>query len=99
MSWLFSQYATEWEDILFNLSYYSNEDVDNLIFWADEETALNQTLAEELFIEAQEIIIEDCPSLYIYDLTEVYCLSSTFLGFEYNPSYGNVVFFYECYRG
>lgn len=98
MSWLFSQYVTE-ENILFNLAYYSNYDVDDLIFWADEVSGSNQTFAEELFIEAQEIIIEDCPSIFIYDRRDVFALSTTFVGFVYNPSYPNTVFFYECYRG
>lgn len=97
MSWLFSQYVTE-ESILFNLAYYSNSDVDDLIFLADSVTGSNQTLAEELFIEAQAIIIEDCPSIFVFDRRDVFALSTTFEGFDYNPSYPNTVFFYECYR-
>jgi peptide/nickel transport system substrate-binding protein len=97
MSWLFSQYVSE-EYILFNLAYYNNTDAEDLIFWADSVTGSNQTLAEELFIEAQEIIIEDAPSIFIYDRRDVFILSTDFEGFVYNPSYPNTVFFYECYR-
>ena len=101
MSWLYGQYATleDGYDIAYNLAYYSNWDVDDLIYWADAESAFNKTFAEELFIEAQEIIIEDCPSIFIYDQRDVFVVNPTFDGFEYNPSYPNTIFFYECYRG
>ena len=50
MSWLYNQYATleEGYDIAYNLAYYSNWDVDDLIYWADEESALDKEFAEEL---------------------------------------------------
>jgi len=98
ISWLYGQYVAE-EDILFNLAYYNNTDVTDYIFWGDEESAINRTSAEEIFGWAQEIIIDESPSIFIYDQRDVFVLSDTFKGFNYNPSYTNVVYFYECYRG
>jgi peptide/nickel transport system substrate-binding protein len=97
-SWLYGQYMTEY-DILFNLAYYSNDTVDDYIYWADEVSATDRPFAEEIYSWAQEIIIEDCPSIFIYDQRDVFVISDTFEGFNYNPSYPNTVFFYECYRG
>lgn len=96
-SWLYSLYHTE-EEILFNMSYYSNEDFDAII---DDAAAISGTdieKAENEFIKAQEILIEDSPSIFMYDKEEVWAINSTFKGFKYNPSYPLVVFFYDCYR-
>ena len=54
--------------------------------------------AEEEFIKAQEILIEECPSIFMYDKEDVWATNSTFKGLKYNPSYPLVVFFYDCYR-
>lgn len=96
-SWLYSLYHTE-EDILFNMSYYSNEEFDTIIDNAAEISGTDIEKAEEEFIKAQEILIEDCPSIFMYDKEEVWAINSTFKGFNYNPSYPLVVFFYDCYR-
>ncbi len=98
-SWLYTSFTTNYEDyILFNLAYYSNYDVDDLVFWANEVSGTNRTLAEELYIDAQAIILEDCPAIFAYDQRDVFVMSNSFQGFEYNPSYPNTVFFYECYQ-
>jgi len=96
-SWLYSLYHSE-EEILFNMSYYSNEEFDTIIDNAAEISGTDIEKAEEEFIKAQEILIEDSPSIFMYDKEEVWAINSTFKGFEYNPSYPLVVFFYDTYR-
>ncbi len=96
-SWLYSLYHTE-EEILFNMSYYANEEFDTIIDNAAEISGTDIVKAEEEFIRAQEILIEDSPSIFMYDREEVWAINSTFKGFKYNPSYPLVVFFYDCYR-
>ncbi len=96
-SWLFSLFNTE-EKPLFNLSYYKNEEFDKLIDNGYTNSGVNRDEAEKDFIKAQEILIEDCPGLFVFDRKDVWAANSTFKGFKYNPVYSNVVFFYDCYR-
>lgn len=93
-SWLYSLYHSE-EEILFNMAYYSNEEFDTII---DAASEMSVEMAEPEFVRAQEILIEDSPSLYMYDKEDVWVVNPSFAGFEYNPSYPLVVFFYDTYR-
>ncbi|MBN2287200.1 MAG: ABC transporter substrate-binding protein [Tissierellales bacterium] len=96
-SWLYSLFRTE-ESILFNMSYYSNENFDQLIDLGYEKSGIDIEEAENLFIEAQSILIDEAPAIFIMDKEDVWVTSSSFSGFKYNPSYPNVVFFYDTYR-
>lgn len=97
VSWMYSLFHSE-EEILFNLSYYSDERVDTLI---DEASGLGGdsiNIAETKFVEAQDIIVEDAASLFIIDKTTQWVMNPSFKGFVDNPAYPKVVFFYDCYR-
>ena len=96
-SWMYSLFRTE-EDILFNLSYYQSQLFDNLIDEANTISSTNRSKASELFIKAQERLLEDAPSIFAYDKKMVYVTYKTFKGFKSNASYPNVVFFYDTYR-
>lgn len=96
-TWFYSNIYSE-EDILFNLGYYSNKDVDRMIDEAYAMSAKDIDRAEELILDIQKIIIEECPILFMYDKQHVWTVNSSVQGFKYNPVYSNVVFFYDCYR-
>lgn len=97
-SFLFSTFHSE-EEILFNLSYYYNPEFDALIDEANMKTASDYETAEAMFIEAQEILLEDAVSLFIYDRQDVWPVNSKLEGFKFNPAYPTTVFFYETYLG
>lgn len=96
-SWLYSLFHTE-EEILFNLGYYYNEDVDMLMDDADATSGSDLAAAEELFIQAQEILIEDAAAIFALDTTTQWIVNPTFKGFVDNPAYPRVIFFYDTYR-
>ncbi len=96
-SWLYSLYHTE-EDILFNLAYYYNEDFDEIIDNAYALSGEDLDASEQEFIRAQEILIKDSPSIFMFDKEDVWILNSSLKGFKPNPAYPLVVYFYDCYR-
>jgi peptide/nickel transport system substrate-binding protein len=97
ISWLYSLFHSE-EEILFNLAYYKNPEVDKMMEEANEITGTDIKTAEEKFIETQEILVEESPALFIMDKQDLWVTNSTIKGFEPNPSYPLVVFFYDIYR-
>lgn len=96
-SFLYSLFHTE-EDVLFNMSYYSNEQYDRLIDEANALAGSDRDQAIEMYGQAQEILVDEAPAVYIYDQEYVRAARADFQGYEDNPAYPNVVFFYETYR-
>ncbi len=94
---LFNMFHSE-EEPLFNLGYYNNPDFDELIDQADALTGTDRERAEELFIQAQEMLIEDAPALFLYDEMNIHYLRSDITGYVPNPAYANVVFVYQLRR-
>ncbi|MCD6370650.1 MAG: ABC transporter substrate-binding protein [Thermoplasmata archaeon] len=78
-----------------NLAYYNNSEFDRLIDQAILLEGTNMQQALQLYHQAEEILMEDCPALFLYSPNDVYAVSNTISGFKSNPSYPNVVFFYE----
>jgi len=96
-SFLFSMFHSE-EEILFNLCYYRNPEFDDLIDTANALSGSDREKAEELFIQAQEILIEDVASLFFYDVANTHLARSDVKGFVDNPAYPHVVFVYQLTR-
>jgi peptide/nickel transport system substrate-binding protein len=96
-SWLYSLYHSE-EEILFNMSYWANDRFDRLIDEGNEKSGIDRQLAEDLYIQAQEILVDEAVSIFAYDKRYVWVANSSFKDFENNPIYPNVVFFYDTYR-
>jgi peptide/nickel transport system substrate-binding protein len=95
-SFLYSPFHTE-EEVLFNLAYYYNEDFDALIDTANELTATDFEAAEAMFIESQEMLLNDAASIFIYDQQDLWVTTSNLKGFEYNPAYPQTIFFHGLY--
>jgi len=86
------------EEIVFNLAYYDNPDYDQLIDEGFAIAGTNRTRAEELYIQAQRILIEDCPVIFFFDMQYVRPKRASLKGYVDNPAYAHVVFWYDCYR-
>ena len=94
---LFGMFHSE-EDILFNLGYYRNPEYDAMIDEADALSGSDREKAEEMFIAAQEILVEDAASIFFYDVTPAHLISSDIEGYADNPAYPHVVFVYNLTR-
>lgn len=92
-----SQFHSE-EEVGFNFAYYSNSEVDRLIDEAIELSGISIEEASEKYIEAQEIIIEEAPALFLYCENYIRPYRSDIKGYIDNPVYPNVVYFYDVYR-
>ncbi len=96
-SFLFSMFHSE-EEILFNLGYYRNPEFDDMIDTANALSGSDRKKAEELFIQSQEILIEDVASLFFYDVANTHLARSDIKGYVDNPAYPHVVFAYQLTR-
>lgn len=96
-SWLLNLFHTE-EETLFNLNYYSNAEFDALVDEANSLSGTDRDAGEQMFIDAQRILVEEAPSIWAYDQQTVWITRNNFQGHLDNPIYPNVVFFYNCYR-
>lgn len=91
---LLGMFHTE-EQVLYNLSYYSNNEFDSLIEKAHKISGTDKYAATKLFRQAQQILLNDVPALFLADLKRVFVTQKRIKGFSPNPAYPNVVFFYE----
>ncbi|MFB0537074.1 MAG: ABC transporter substrate-binding protein [Anaerolineae bacterium] len=94
---LFNMFHCE-EEILFNLGYYCNPEFDETIDTANELSGSDRAEAVRLFIEAQEILIEDAAAMFFYDRPNNHELRADIKGYADNPAYPHVVFVYKLWR-
>ncbi|HUV88990.1 MAG TPA: ABC transporter substrate-binding protein, partial [Anaerolineae bacterium] len=97
-SFLYSMFHSE-EEILFNLAYYSNPEYDQLIDTAYELSGSDRAKATDMFIQAQQILIDDAVALYFYDLGNTHIARADVKGYADNPAYPHVVFVYQLTQG
>jgi len=96
-SFLSSMFETE-EEITYNLCYYSNPLFDHLIHAAAAIAGADRKEAINLYVEAQNVLMEDAPGVAIYDMEYLRAVSASLKGYVDNPVYPHVVFWYNCYR-
>jgi peptide/nickel transport system substrate-binding protein len=82
-------------DIVYNMAYYCNTALDNIMDEAAKQTAIDRTKAGQMFLEAENMLVKDAVALYIYDVQTTLVFRSNLKGFVDNPAYAEVVFFYE----
>jgi peptide/nickel transport system substrate-binding protein len=92
--WLANLHTCQ-EETFFNFSYWCNEEYDALVAEGDRLSATDRAAAEEKFLEAQRILLEESPVLFLFDLASVAVVSSDIEGFVENPAYQNVVFYHD----
>jgi peptide/nickel transport system substrate-binding protein len=86
------------DDILFNLGYYRNAEYDELIDTANELSGSDREKATEMFVQSQEILIDDAVSMFFYDVANTHLGRPEVKGFADNPAYPHVVFAYHLSR-
>lgn len=96
-SFLWGLFHSE-DEITFNLGYYSNPEFDELIDTANALSGSDRETATQMFIEAQEILIDDAVSLFFYDVANTHIAGADIEGFKDNPAYPHVVFVYDLTR-
>lgn len=91
---LWSMYHCE-EEPYWNVTYWCNSEFDALLDEGNLLTGTDIEAAERKFIEAQEILVEESPAIFIADLPDVWVYSADMEGLWPNPAYPSVVFFYD----
>jgi peptide/nickel transport system substrate-binding protein len=95
--WLYGMFHCE-EEVLFNDGYYCNPEFDELIDSANALAATDRAESERLFIEAQEILIEEAAAMFFYDLPNDHEIRSDIKGYVDNPAYPHIIFVYKLTR-
>ena len=93
-SWFINLFHTESKPY-FNLTYYSNPQLDGLIDGVESQAATDRQSAIDTYKQMQDLLLQAMPAISLY--TQVYqkALLSSVGGFVENPAYPNVVFGYE----
>ena len=97
ISWLYSMFRTE-DPTLFNLGYYSNPEYDETIDTADAISGSDRDAATQMFIEAQEILVNDAAAMFFYDVANTHQARADIQGYVDNPAYPHVAFVYDLSR-
>ena len=77
---------------------HKNDAFDRLVFdaWALEAT--DADAANDLWVEAQRILHDDAASIFVMDAPTIIAHGDDIVGFEPNPPYANIVFWYQIRR-
>ena len=79
----------------FNWGYYSNSTLNDILVEVVEITDMEQRI--ELYHQAQRIIAEDAPCLFLFDSTNILSYRSWVKGYYFNPLYTGTTDFYNIY--
>ena len=82
----------------FNLCYYCNPEFDALIDEAAVLEATDPEAAHKLYVEAQEILIDDAVSIFGGNEVYTHAVRSDVAGYADNPAYTRVFFFHDLTR-
>ena len=94
---LYSLWHTE-ENPYWNLSYYQNDEYDQLVAKAYRSTGTDPEMALGLYSTAQQILINEAPSIFLFDLQRGVYKRANLAGYIINPSYPRVPFFYYMHK-
>ena len=82
----------------YNLGYYANPDFDKLIDEANTFSGTDRAKAEQMFKDAQRMVIEDAAAVFMLDRPNIHIIRSDVKGYVDNPAYGHVTFVNELSR-
>jgi len=93
---LYSLFHSE-EEPLWNMSYWSNPEYDDIIDTAFSEEPVDPEKAQELYSEAQKMVVDEALSLYLFDQDSIYGALPTLklTDMALNPNYTSVLNFYQ----
>lgn len=93
---LYSLFHSE-EQPLWNMAYWSNQTYDDTIDTAFSEEPVDPAKAQELYNEAQKMVVDEALALYLFDPNSLYGMLAT-LKLEdgaLNSNYTSVLYFYR----
>ncbi|MBW1691341.1 MAG: ABC transporter substrate-binding protein [Deltaproteobacteria bacterium] len=79
-----------------NFSYYKNPEFDKIILQAYSTT--DTKTAKKFYSQAQMLLIEDAPSIFLFDVERPVFKREELKGYVINPNYPRVAFWYEMYK-
>lgn len=86
------------EKPFFNLSYWKNEEFDNLIDDAAAKTVTDPETAQKEYEDAMNLLVDEAPGIFFFDTMAVFIIPDHIKGFRYNLNYPFVqYFFYQLY--
>ena len=94
VSWFQSLLHSE-DQIVYNLSYLNNPELDAIIDDAIALTVTDREAAEAKYIEAQKIVADQAYLLNLYDQMHTFVISNSIQGVSENPSYSNAIMYYD----
>ena len=93
-SWFSNLLQTE-SPPYYNLSYYSNKSMDNMINQVEPLIATDKNAAAQLYKNMQVTIVQQAPLVSLYNDNYQYAMLSGISGFRVDPAYPNVVFVHD----
>ncbi len=94
VSWFQSLLHSE-DQIVYNLSYLKDPELDAIIEDAVEKTVTDRTAAEADYVKAQQMVAENAYLLNLYDQMHTYVIGNSIEGVSENPSYSNAILYYN----
>jgi peptide/nickel transport system substrate-binding protein len=91
---LWTMYHCE-EEPYWNVTYWCNPEFDQLLDEGNLLTGTDISAAADKFIEAQHILVEESPAIFVCDIPDLWIYSADIEGFQPNPAYPSVVFFHN----
>jgi len=93
---LYSLFHTE-EEPLWNMAYWSNPEYDDTIDTAFSEEPVDPEKAQQLYNEAQKMVVDEALALYLFDQDSLYGALPTLKlqDAALNPNYTSVLYFYR----
>jgi peptide/nickel transport system substrate-binding protein len=95
-SFLYNMFHSE-QTINFNMAYFSNPEVDHYIDEGNLAAGISIAKGAQDFEKAQQIIMANYPVVPMFDEKYERAISSHLAGYVDNPSYPNVVFWYDVH--
>jgi peptide/nickel transport system substrate-binding protein len=91
ISWFASLFHCE-DKVFFNLSYYCNTKLDQMIDSVETYAATDRDQAIQMYRDMQQILYDDQPAMYLYNQNYQHAMLAEVQGFVDNPAYPNVAF-------
>jgi len=93
-SWFASLLRTE-ASVYFNLSYFSNPQLDEMTTRVEGLAATNRAQAIALYRQMQIIVLQQAPLLSLYNVNGQFAALKSVGNIVVNPAYANVIFVYD----
>ena len=94
VSWFLSLLHSE-DEIVYNLSYLNDPELDGIIDEAIAQTVTDRDAAEANYVEAQKLVADNAYILNLYDQMHTYVISNSIQGVVENPSYSYAIQYYN----